>query len=84
MLCQKRSHCIDLVVTLNEVSMKENKNSFTSKVGKDGTFTFDLVTPGKWDVVIEQNNFCFKEPSHRVKVEPRKSEFGVQFELTGR
>ena len=24
-LCQKRSHCIDLVVTLNEVGMKEDK-----------------------------------------------------------
>lgn len=53
MLCQKRSHCIDLVVTLNEVSMKENKQKLTTKVRKDGTFTFDLVTPGKWDVVIE-------------------------------
>lgn len=64
--------------------MKENKQTLTTKVAKDGTFTFNLVTPGKWDVVIEQHNFCFKEATHRVKIEPRKSELGVQFELTGR
>ena len=64
--------------------MRDNRQTLTTKVSKDGTFTFNLVTPGKWDVVIEQNNFCFKEATRRVKVEPRKSELGVQFEMTGR
>ena len=64
--------------------MKEDKQQFNTKVGKDGTFIFNLVRPGKWDVLIEQHNFCFKEATRRVKLEPRKSDFSVQFELTGR
>ena len=64
--------------------MKEEKQKFTTKVAKDGSFKFELVGPGKWDVLIEQNNFCFKESTRRVKLEPRKSELGIQFEMTGR
>ena len=64
--------------------MKEEKVKRQTKVSKDGTFKFDLVKDGKWDVMIDQNNFCFKESTHRVKLEPRKSELSIQFEMTGR
>lgn len=57
--------------------MKEDKEKFTTNVSKDGTFAFNLVRPGKWDVQIEQHKFCFKEPTHRIKLEQRKSELGI-------
>jgi hypothetical protein len=51
-LCQKKSHCVDLVVKLVEVSVRDHKKQFSTKVSKDGTFVFNLMKPGKWEVQI--------------------------------
>jgi hypothetical protein len=70
---------------LQEVGLKEGRKKFTTKVLRDGTFTFNLVKAGKWDVQIEQNNFCYKEATKRVKLDSRKrSDLEVQFEMIGR
>lgn len=55
----------------------------TTKIQQDGTFTFNFVKPGKWDVMIEPNRYCYKETSKRVTLGNKKSIQNIEFFMTG-
>lgn len=75
---------MDLPVTIKEVGHGEDSKERHSKIGKDGTFGFDLVPPGKWDVKIDPTEFCYKFTSQRIAIGAKNSVLDADFTMLGR
>ena len=71
--CTRKEFCVDLPVTLREVGTSEKRSSYKTKISKDGTYVFNLVKEGKWDVSIESDTNCFKNISERVQIGSKQS-----------
>lgn len=75
---------MELPVTIKEVGNREGLHEWKTKIQKDGTFEFNLVKPGRWDVTIEPGQFCYKHTSQRITLGNKKSVTDIQFTMTGR
>lgn len=81
--CTKKEFCLDLPITIQEVGVSSNRPVYTTKIQSDGTFKFNLVKQGKWDVMIEPNRYCYKENTKRVILGNKNSVKDVDFYMTG-
>jgi hypothetical protein len=72
-LCTRKEYCQDIPIVLREVGMSDTPLEFQTRVKSDGTFKFDLVKPGKWDISVVSPKFCFQETEMRIKLGDKRS-----------
>jgi len=72
-LCTRKEYCQDIPIVLREVGMSNTPLEFQTRVKSDGTFKFDLVKPGKWDISVISPKFCFQETEIRIKLGDKRS-----------
>lgn len=59
-LCTKKDYCTDLPIKATQIGVKNNPIELHSTIKRDGTFLFERLKSGQWNVTLNSAQYCFK------------------------